>query len=52
MHTQFCEHDVNHNDETLGYRRGSLVELLGGKRKAQVLTRIPSQPPSAPAPGA
>ena len=51
MHTKFYRHNIIHNNETLVYRTGSLVELLGRKGKAEVLTRIASQPLSAPAAG-
>ena len=51
MHTKFSRHNIIRSNETLGYRTGSLVELLGRKGKAEVLTRIASQPLSAPAAG-
>ena len=56
INTQLSERDINHNKEISGHIRGSVVQLLGRRRKEQVLKGIPSRAPtnnasSAPAPG-
>ena len=33
INTQLSESDLNHNNEIPGHRRGSMVQLLGRRRK-------------------
>ena len=46
INTQLSERDINHNKEISGHIRGSVVQLLGRRRKEQVLKGIPSRAPT------
>ena len=42
--TQLSESDINHNNEISGHKSGSMVQLLGRRKKEKLLRRIPLRP--------